>query len=610
VVTTVETRLATAQRVRFQLLGPLAATTADGKQISLGPAKQRGLLAVLLLNANAVVSTRQIVDDLWGVDAPPTAVKMVHVFVSRLRTLIGPSAASRLCTRGRGYLLQVEPEDLDLTQFRELAAAGRANLDARPLVAATLFGEALEHWRGAPLDDVAELPFASIAIAKLEESRLLARESRVEAELRAGRHREILDEARQLAIEQPLRERPQAHLMLASYRCGRQVEALEVLTRYRNDLAEQTGLEPGPALLELQRQILRQDEALNLVLQSVLPSADSVDRPADRPVGGVFRRRRTLAAAAAVLAVTAVLAAVTYQPWRAGSARPPSGVHVTRNAVVALDAQTGAILADVPVGTQPGPIAALDGVVWAANLGDRTISQVDTASGAVVKTYGVTAATMSLSAAPGMLWIVNGFAGTLSRILVDYQQLSAPFLPEQGAVGLLAVVPSDDNIWVSSADRDVVDLDSRSLRVLQTVRLPQPAHSIAIADGSVWTSNQQGAAVQGVPIVQGQAARQVDVGGTTQALTAGFGSIWVISSGPDRLSRIDPGSGRVVASFHLAGAPTAIAAGPDAIWVGERDSDTVQRFDPSGVVLPTELNIGQKVGGLTCDGDRIWLTTD
>jgi hypothetical protein len=301
---------------------------------------------------------------------------------------------------------------------------------------------------------------------------------------------------------------------------------------------------------------------------------------------------------------------VTYQPRRAGPARPPSGVHVTRNAVVALDAQTGAILADVPVGTQPGPIAALDGVVWAANLGDRTISQVDTASGAVVKTYGVTAATMSLSAAPGMLWIVNGFAGTLSRILVDYQQLSAPFLPEQGAVGLLAVVPSDDNIWVSSADRDVVDLDSRSLRVLQTVRLPQPAQSIAIAGGSVWTSNPQGAAVQGVPIVQGQAARQVDVGGTTQALTAGFGSIWVISSGPDRLSRIDPGSGRVVASFHLAGAPTAIAAGPDAIWVGERDSDTVQRFDPAGVVLPTELNIGQKVGGLTCDGDRIWLTTD
>ena len=615
-MTTVETSVVTAQRVRFQLLGPLAATTADGEQIALGPSRQRGLLAVLLLNANAVVTTRQLVDALWGIDAPPTAVKMVHVFVSRLRMSIGPSAADVLVTRGRGYLLHVDPDDLDLAQFSELVAAARAAIDTRPDVAATIFTEALGCWRGAPLGDLSELPFAPAAIAMLEELRLSARESRVDAELRAGRHREILSEARQLAIEQPLRERPQAHLMLASYRCGRQVEALDVLARYRRELAEQTGLEPGPELLALQRQILDQDDSLNVVRER-LPQTEAPHKegapnpPAGQPRQRPRRRRRTLAAAACVVLIAAVaVAAGTNQLGRGGSPRPPAGVRITRNAVVALDAQTGAVLADVPVGTQPGPIAALDGVVWAANLGDKTISQIDAATGAVVKTYGVTAGTMSLSAAPGMLWIVNGFAGTLSRILVEYQQLSAPFLPEQGAVGLLAVAPSSDSIWVSSADRDVVQLDSRSLRVLQSVRLPQPAQSIAVVGNSVWTSSEQGSAVQGVAISSGLAVRRVDMGGRTQALAAGFGSIWVISSGPDKLSRIDATSGRVTATFSLAGPPTAIAVGPNAVWVGERNSGIVQRFDPTGQVLPTVLNVGHKVGGLTCDGTRVWLTTD
>jgi glutamine cyclotransferase len=420
-----------------------------------------------------------------------------------------------------------------------------------------------------------------------------------------------LSEARQLAIEQPLRERPQAHLMLASYRCGRQAEALEVLTHYRHELAEQTGLEPGQELLALQKQILSQDHALNLVRKAGPSSADvAVDPPAGTTTGRPHRRRRTVVAAAAVVVVAAVVIAATNLPRHASSAHPASGVRITNNAVVALDAQTGAVLTDVAVGTQPGPIAALNGVVWSANLGDKTISQIDAASGTVVKTYGVPAATMSLSAAPGMLWIVNGFAGTLSRILVDYQQLSAPFLPEQGAVGLLAVVSSHDSIWVSSADQDAVELDARSLRVLQSVRLPQRAQSIAVAGNSIWTSNEQGAAVQSVPLVNGPTPRQVEIGGRTQALTAAFGSVWVISSGPNKLSRIDATSGKVIASFSLASAPTAIAAGPNAIWVSERHSGTVQRFDPSGQVLPTVLNVGHKVGGLTCDGTRVWLTTD
>ncbi len=610
-MTTVETSVVTAQRVRFQLLGPLAATTTDGEQIALGPSRQRGLLAVLLLNANAVVATRQLVDDLWGIDAPPTAVKMVHVFVSRLRMSIGPSAADLLVTRGRGYLLQVDPEDVDLARFNELVTAARAAIDTRPDAAATILTEALECWHGAPLGDLADLPFAPAAIATLEELRLSARESRVDAELRAGRHREILSEARLLAIEQPLRERPQAHLMLASYRCGRQVEALDVLTRYRRDLAEETGLEPGPELLELQRQILEQDDGLNVA--RVPPSRSEIrpNPPADPSIHRPHRRRRLLAAAVCLLLIAVLAVAVgTNQLWRGSSPRPSAGIRITRNAVVALDAQTGAVLADVPVGTDPGSIAALDGVVWAANLDDKTISQVNAATDAVVKTYGVTAGTMSLSAAPGILWIVNGFAGTLSRILVEYQQLSAPFLPEQGAIGLLAVASSADSIWVSSADRAVVQLDSRSLRVLQSIRLPQPAQSIAVASNSIWTSSEQSGTVHGVPIVNSGVARQVAIGGRTQALAAGFGSIWVISSGPNKLSRIDASSGRVVATFSLAGAPTAIAVGPNAVWVGERDSGTVQRFDPAGLVLPTVLNVGHKVGGLTCDGTRVWLTTD
>src|SRR5713101_3355793 len=195
--------------MEFRILGPIEVTEED-RPVALGAAKQRALLALLVLRANEVVSSDRLVDELWGERPPAKAAKNVQVYVSQLRRLLGDS---RLETHGHGYLLRVEPGALDAERFSALLDEGR---------------EALALWRGAALADVAYEQFAQAEIARLEELRLVALEERIEADLVLGRHIALVAELEGLVRAEPLRERPRAQLMLALYRSGRQAEALAV----------------------------------------------------------------------------------------------------------------------------------------------------------------------------------------------------------------------------------------------------------------------------------------------------------------------------------------------------------------------------------------------
>ena len=245
--------------MEFRILGPLEAIEGE-RAIALGPEKQRALLAVLLLNANRTVSSRQLIEELWDL-APETALKAIQTHVSRLRKLL-PTGA--LETRPPGYVLQLGPGQLDLDRLVELREEGRLALaDDDPERAAACFAVALSLWRGPALAEFASEPLWRSEGARLEELHLATLEEHIEANLALGRHAELVGQLEGLVARHPLRERLRGQLMLALYRSGRQAEALAGYQAGRRRLVEELGLEPGRALRELESAILRHDSTLD-----------------------------------------------------------------------------------------------------------------------------------------------------------------------------------------------------------------------------------------------------------------------------------------------------------------------------------------------------------
>jgi len=240
----------------FRILGPLEVVDETGPLL-LGGLKQRAVLALLLLEAPKPVSTDRLIDALWTEQPPRTAATSLQNFISQLRKTLG---ADVLVTKPPGYALEIRPEEVDLTRFRHLVATARAAIEASER--AGRMREALDLWRGAPLADFEFEPFAQPEIARLKEERLAVVEERIDADLEAGRHAEIVGEVEALVDRHPTRERLRAHLMLALYRSGRQAEALAIYQDARRTLVDQLGIEPGPDLQQLHGEILRQDPGL------------------------------------------------------------------------------------------------------------------------------------------------------------------------------------------------------------------------------------------------------------------------------------------------------------------------------------------------------------
>ena len=237
----------------YRLLGPLE-FRADGDWTGVSAPKLRALLATLLLRPGQVVSTGQLMDELWGNDPPPAARKLVSGYVLRLRRLTGDPGGRVLVTSAPGYRLLVALGDVDVSRFEELVTAARGTLDGAQ--AAELLDGALELWRGPPLADVPPGPLVAAEMARLEELRLEAAELRVEARICCGRGAELVAELRQLTAGNPLRERFWHQLMRVLESSGRRAEALQVYGQVQAVLADELGADPGPGLQQLHRQLL------------------------------------------------------------------------------------------------------------------------------------------------------------------------------------------------------------------------------------------------------------------------------------------------------------------------------------------------------------------
>ncbi|QMU70579.1 BTAD domain-containing putative transcriptional regulator [Streptacidiphilus sp. P02-A3a] len=249
--------------MRFNLLGPLSVDDGRGEPVALPAGIPRTVLAVLLLNANQAVSGEKLAQAVWGEERPAATTAGLRNHVSRLRRQLGPAAGRVLTVPDLGYLAQVGDGELDTRVFTDTCAEGRRALHAGDNAAARdTLATALALWRGEPLSDLPTSADAAAEIQRLEETRLLALEGRIEADLRLGRHSELVAETQSLVRAHPLREELHRQLMLALYRAGRQAESLEAFQGLRRTLVEQLGVEPSAPLRELHGRILRADPDL------------------------------------------------------------------------------------------------------------------------------------------------------------------------------------------------------------------------------------------------------------------------------------------------------------------------------------------------------------
>jgi DNA-binding SARP family transcriptional activator/pimeloyl-ACP methyl ester carboxylesterase len=282
---------ASAPFAEVRLLGPVELGRRDGSSVGVGSGLERTLLAALAVNAGLVVPTGVLIDGLWESGPPPTARHALQVHVSSLRHRLGVSP-SPLEARPSGYVLKLDPGQLDTERFESLAATGRAELASNQAQrAAEVLEAALAVWRGPALADVAGDRLTGGEVARLSEARRATEEDRLDAELAAGRSARAAAMAEALAGAEPFRERRWGQLMLALYRSGRQAEALRRFVEVRDLLRDELGVDPSPALRDLHNKVLRHDPELELASDAAaaggLPGASVA---AETPVTRFTRR--------------------------------------------------------------------------------------------------------------------------------------------------------------------------------------------------------------------------------------------------------------------------------------------------------------------------------
>jgi DNA-binding SARP family transcriptional activator len=245
--------------MEFRILGPLEVMDA-GRPVALGGVKQRTLLALLLLTPTRPVSVDRLIDALWSDDPPAAASNALQFHVSQVRKVIGDGAS--IVTQEPGYLIRIDPDQLDLLRFERLVTEAERAED--PASASRLLGEALGLWRGEALAELADDVLSQPEVQRLEAARLAALELRIDADLALGRYAQLVPELEALVRTHPLHEGLVGALMRALYGAGRQAEALDVYRTTRETFDSELGIEPSPFLRELERAILQQDPELAL----------------------------------------------------------------------------------------------------------------------------------------------------------------------------------------------------------------------------------------------------------------------------------------------------------------------------------------------------------
>jgi YVTN family beta-propeller protein len=581
--------------LEFRVLGPFEVVDGD-RPVALGSPQQRALLALLLLHRGEVVSSDRLVDALWGERASATAAKTVHVYVSGLRKGLGDGV---LLTRGGGYLLVVAPAQVDADRFEGLVAEARDALEAAdPRTAIERLEAALGLWRGPPLSDLAYESFAQAEIGRLEEERLAALEDRIDARLALGKHAQVIGELETLVHDHPLRERLYAQLMLALYRAGRQADALERYQQARRKLIDELGIEPGPALKDLERAILAQDPNL-AAPERVAPAAS---RRA--------RRRGGLLIAAGGAVLLAAIASVALA--LSGGA---SAVQVAPNSVAVIDTRSNTVVGAVPVGTRPGAITYGSGSLWVANQDDKTVSRVDPQTLRTLPPISVGDPPTGLAASADRVWVatsdLNPSSTTVSVGRIDplFNYLVPVVRPAnvfQG--GPEAVAVEGNQVWAAPSAGLLTRLDATTGRVVQRLDPNASPSAIAVGDGAVWVADNEADNVTRVDPTG--LLTPIAVGNGPSGIAVGERGVWVADSLDNALVRIDPNTRAVTNTIPVGQSPQGVAVGARSVWVANSGDGTVSRVDPLTDRVVATIPVGGSPQALTVASGRVWVTVD
>jgi YVTN family beta-propeller protein len=615
----------------FLVLGPVEVRDG-GRSLSLGGPKQRALLADLILNAPTVISTAQLIDDLWGDTAPASADHTVETYIARLRRVLRDGTRSEvLLTRAPGYLLEVGAGQVDALKFGQCladgtAAAGRGD----HAKGAALLRAGLDLWRGRALADVADVPFAGAATRALTGQYLLALERRIACDLQLGRAADLIPELETLVSRHPFHEPFYRQLMVAFYRSGRQGDALGTFRRARDVLVSELGIEPGPELRAAELAILRQDPVLHQspdqprlrgpaepgpdLGQPSAPPGPRDPPPPTRPpaaeLGGSLDsaavtswRRRLLVPV--VIGAALALAAGVAVPMALRSVS--TGAAIPANGVGVLSASGTAVTAGLALPSALSSLAFGGGAVWAVSAAAHAVYRIDPGTRAITQTITVGSGASGIAYAAGDVWVANALDGTVSRIDATAGQVvqtsGAGSQPTEVTAGLGAVWVTDQ---VGSA---VYRIDPASGRVTQTIGLASPPYGVVAGAGALWVTSSAADSVTRLDPVTGQPIQTTTVGAAPTAIAYGFGSIWVANSQDSTVSRIDPGTGAVTETIPVGNGATALVVASTGVWVGDAAAATLARIDPATGRVTSALRVGDPVLAAVIVDGVPWIGT-
>ena len=594
--------------MEFRILGPIE-VVEDGERLPLGGAKQRALLALLVLNADRVVASDRLIDALWGESAPDGATHTLQVYVSQLRKALRMPASTAsdgvLVTEGRGYVLHTR--EVDLYRFEETVESGRRALaDGSPEEAATMLRQALDLWRGPTLADLAFEHFAQPEIARIEERRLLATEDRIDADLALGRHAELVGELRGLTSEHPLRERLWGQLILALYRSGRQAEALAAYHEARRMLSDDLGIDPSPDLRRLEGAVLRQDPELDLhrpvPAESAEPETEAIGSRKPRRFGPAITVAVVAAAIALAVAATAIL----------GGSGGGAMVSAGANSVARVDPAANELEASVrTTGTDPTALVWYQGSLWVANTVSRTVARIDPATNTVVSTIPTGGAPTDLAAGLGVVWVLNGLDGSLAEVDPRTEEIRATFDVPIGAGG---VAVASGTVWVTDGlNERVLRINPTTGEVLGTIDLgPEGSvrpEAVASGAGTIWVGDGQSRIVWEIDAATNQIVASPGLRATPSRIAVDqTGTAWVTGFEADIVSFIDPGTLRAT-TVSVGRGPIGVAVGEGSIWVVNSLDGSLSRIDPSSNDVTT-IAIAVGADDVAVGGGGVWVSVN
>ena len=628
----------------YRVLGPLE--VRDGEEsVPLAGAKQRALLALLLLHANRVLSRDRLIDELWGDQPPATSVQSLQVYVSRLRKLLPPDT---LLTRPPGYLLEIAPDELDLRRFEQLLAEGHEALaQGDPERAGRVLLEALALWRGPALAEFAFEPFAQAEIGRLEDLRLTAVEERIEADLALGRHADLIGELEALIAENPHRERLRGQLMLALYRSGRQTEALAAYHATRRALVDELGIEPSEELQRLEKQILTHDTAIRTQQQTNKASApparapvaverklvtilfadlgvtDELEEDPERAQAFLERVRREAegeveaAGGTAEKGIAGALLATFGARHADHALRAVSAALATRDRLtevfggelsVRMGLESGeVILGGLDAFVSGKPVAAAARLIRTAEPGEIVVGE---------RAATATSGTFQLQPRGGAYVVVAPLAPRRSPAQLARRRRRQRLLLLAAAVAaiapiaaLVAFVARDTPIKVPPNSVGIIDPQTN--KVIGHVAVGNGPDGVAVGEGAVWVANLGDRTLSRVDPKHRTLERTISLNATPTGIDVGAGGVWVAHGVLATLSRIEPESNQVSETLQTPAARSlfafgGVAVGAGSVWAVYSDS-TVYRLNPTSMAPVSTTFAGNTPSAVAFGAGSLWV---